>query len=137
MKYSSDDIVNAAQAIRPYLLELLDAPQAQRIEKKLENFLCGAALESDSYTQLNTILLEHEATREWLRLYLEEDYTADIILDTLRIYYPLRGVMRPMKSPRYICPVEFCHQDWYRQDLDDAIPKCPVHDLQLIIDSAG
>ena len=137
MKYSADEIINAAQAIRPYLLDLLDAPNAQQIEKQLENFFCDVALEPDSYTQLNTILLEHEATREWIRLYLEEEYVADDILDTLRIYYPLQGVMHPMKSPRYVCPVEFCHQDWYRHDLKEDIPKCPVHNLQLIIESAA
>lgn len=137
MKYSSDEIVDAAQAIRPYLLDLLDAPHAQHIETQLESWSSDTALDADSYTQLNTILLAHEATREWLRLYLEEKYAVENILDTLRVYYPLRGVMHPIQSPRYICPVEFCHQDWFRHDLDEDIPKCPIHDLQLIIDRAG
>lgn len=135
MKYSPEAIIKAAQAIRPFISELLDAPNAQRLDQQLENLLGHASSDQDNYRQLNSILTAHEETGEWIRLYLEEQYPAETILDALRVYYPLRGLRHSVKSPRYVCPVEFCHQDWYRRDLAEDIPHCPVHDLQLIIDS--
>lgn len=135
MKYSPDEICRAAKAIQPYIVELLDAPNAQRLERQLEGLLSESSLKQGSHTELSSLLLEHEATRDWIRLYLEEQYPAEDILKALRIYYPLPGLMNPVESPRYICPVEKCHQDWYRHKREEAIPMCPIHDLQLVIDS--
>ncbi len=134
MKYSPEAIIKAAKAIRPYISELLDAPNAQRLDQKLESLLHHSSSDQN-YRQLDSVLMEHEETGEWIRLYLEEDCPAETILDSLRVYYPLRGLRHSVKSPRYVCPVEFCHQDWYRHDLAEDIPHCPVHDLRLVIDS--
>lgn len=135
MKYSFDQIVDVARAIRPYISELLDAPSAQLLEKQLANFFSNSSLTEEHYAQLSRHLMQYEATQEWIKLYIEEHHSAENILDLLRVYYPLKGLKHPMKSPRYICPVKFCNQDWYRHQLEEEIPKCPVHDLALIIDS--
>lgn len=131
--YSSDQLFSAAEAIRPYLWDLLDAPQAQQLSHQLNQLL------DESTTQESMLLWQllsaHEATREWIRLYLDEQCPAAEILKALRVYYPLPGVLHPVESPHYICPVESCHQDWYRQSRSAEIPKCPIHNLQLVIDS--
>lgn len=135
MNYSADGIYRAARAIQPYLVDLLNAPNAQRLERKLEGLLSEASLKQGSHTELSQLLSEHESTRDWLRLYLEESYPAEDILKALRIYYPLSGLEHSVESPRYVCPVENCNQDWYRQSREAEIPVCPVHGLKLIIDS--
>lgn len=135
MKYSPDEICRAARAIQPYLSELLDAPSAQQLERQLEGLLSQSSLEQGSPSEISRLLLTHKATQDWIKLYLEEQYPAEDILKALRIYYPLSGLKNPVESPRYVCPVEKCHQDWYRHDRKDTIPKCPIHGLQLVIDS--
>ncbi|BDM80414.1 hypothetical protein [Acaryochloris marina] len=135
MKYSPDEIRKAAIAIQPYIAELLDAPNAQRLERQLEGLLSQSSLKQGSHTQLSHLLAEHESTQDWIRLYLEEQYPAEDILKALRVYYPLPGIENSVESPRYICPVEKCNQDWYRKNREDEIPVCPVHGLKLIIDS--
>ncbi|WP_299489419.1 hypothetical protein [Acaryochloris sp. IP29b_bin.137] len=135
MNYSADDICKAARAIQPYLTELLNAPNAQRLERQLEGLLSKVSLEQGSHMKLSHLLSEHQSTRDWIRLYLEESYPAEDILKALRIYYPLPGVERSVESPRYVCPVEKCNQDWYRQSREAEIPVCPVHGLKLMIDS--
>lgn len=134
-KYSPDEICKAAKAIQPYIVELLDAPSAQRLERQLEGLLLESSLKQGSHTQLFSLLDESEPTRDWVRLYLEEQCPAEDILKALRVYYPLPGVKNSVESPRYVCPVEKCHQDWYRKNREDEIPVCPVHDLKLMIDS--
>jgi len=134
MQYSPDQICNAAKAIQPYIAELLDAPRAQRLERQLEGLLSTSSLRQGSHTELVNLLLEYKTTRDWIRLYLEEQYPAEDILKALRVYYPLPGIKNSVESPRYICPVEKCHQNWYRQSREEEIPTCPIHDLKLVID---
>jgi hypothetical protein len=50
-------------------------------------------------------------------------------------YPPLTGSASRVESPRYRCPVASCHQIWYRHGLEETIPHCPIHDLQLVRDS--
>lgn len=135
MNYSADEIYRAARAIQPYLADLLNAPNAQRLERRLEGLLSEVSMKQGSHTELFQLLSEHESTRNWIRLYLEDHYPAEDILKALRIYYPLQGIKHSVESPRYVCPVEKCNQDWYRQSREAEIPECPVHGLKLLIDS--
>ncbi len=135
MEYSPGQRYKAAQAIQPYIKELLSAPKAQALSQQLEVLLANAAQPQTLDSEAFKVLFEHEPIRAWMRLYLEEDYPAEQILKALRVYYPLPELKHPIESPRYICPVEYCHQDWYRQSREAEIPYCPVHDLQLVIDS--
>ncbi len=135
MKYSPEQLDQAAHAIQPYLTELLDAPRSQRLEIQLEQALSETSLTRRDNILLDELLSEYPETNEWIRLLLEEQRPAETILEAMRVYYPIRGLNHPVKSPRYVCPVKFCTQDWYRQSLDDEIPRCPVHDVPLIIDS--
>ena len=135
MNYSSDQISDAAKAIRPYISDLLDPPRAQQLEQQMDRLLPDLPLAQGNHPQFLKILSDYEAIREWIRLYLEEQYPAEEILKTLRVYYPLPGLKHSVESPRYICPVENCHQDWYRHSREETIPQCPIHDLQLVINS--
>jgi hypothetical protein len=50
-------------------------------------------------------------------------------------YKPLSDSVSQVESPRYRCPVANCHQTWYRSEASAEIPRCPIHDLQLVRDS--
>ena len=132
-----DKLLTAAQAIRPYLSELLKAPVAQKVGELLEDLLSKSGSEQDVKPKILTVLTEHGPTREWLRLYMDENYPAEAILKVLRTYSPLSDVQHAVESPRYLCPVASCHQQWYRRDRNQTIPNCPIHDVQLVRDSKG
>ena len=135
--FPSDKLLAAAREIRPYIPELLDPLLAQTLGKQLEGLLAMAVLEQGVDKQILKLLAEHKATQEWIRLYVEENYPAEAILKVIRTYSPLPGTMHAVESPRYLCPVASCHQEWYRRDLEQAIPNCPIHDVQLVRDSKG
>ncbi|NJN22634.1 MAG: hypothetical protein HC812_17490 [Leptolyngbya sp. RL_3_1] len=132
--YSANAVFDAAQAIRPYLTDLLAVPMAQSMDRQLAMLLEPDGRVSRDEKLLD--LLQQEAmTREWLRLYVEEQRPADQILPILRTYYPLLAKTSKIQSPRYVCPVASCHRDWYRQTVAQAIPHCPIHDVPLVRDS--
>ncbi|HEY9738601.1 MAG TPA: hypothetical protein V6D06_20050 [Trichocoleus sp.] len=133
--YSTDEIVKAAQEIQPYLPRLLDAPSAQQIGSQLSRLLGQVSANSTAAQQIVEVLGQQEPTREWLRLSLEEHYAPEAILKTIRTYQPLEGSTSPIESPRYICPVASCHQEWYRRSPSAETPRCPIHDVQFVRDS--
>ena len=129
---ASRDAKTAASAIRPYLAQLLEAPTAQRIDRQLQTLL---DLEVESQEAFGELLNQYEGTREWLRLYLHQALPAAEILPQMRKYHPLSASPNEIESPRYVCPVARCHQAWFRQDIDEAVPHCPIHDLPLVRES--
>lgn len=118
------------QAIRPYLPELLNAPMAQQIDYQLDELIASSRIEPALEA-----LSKHDASREWLRLYAEGQLAVAEILPHMRKYHPLMDSPNTIESPHYVCPVASCHQEWYRQDQAQAIPRCPIHDVGLVRES--
>lgn len=125
---ASQSLTEAIHAIRPYLPQLLDAPTSQQVNRKLDQ-LSNTPEAAEAVAQ---VLNQYDTTREWLRLYTEENLAADQILAHMRKYHPLIGSPNTIESPHYVCPVASCHQDWYRGSASQPIPRCPIHDLQLV-----
>ncbi len=132
---SSPDVLQAAQAIRPYLAELLDRPDADAMGHRLELALSATADSTTQQAEVHRVLSLAEPTREWLRLYLEEQKSATEILGIIRTYQPLPGKAGTVESPRYVCPVASCHQTWYRREAEAAVPNCPIHGIQMVRES--
>jgi hypothetical protein len=132
--YSANAVLDAAQAIRPYLKDLLAVPMAQSVDRQLA-VLLEAQGNAPGEAKLLGLLQQETMTREWLRLYLEEKRPADTILPILRTYSPLTAKSSKIESPKYVCPVASCNQDWYRQAVDQTIPHCPIHDVVMVRDS--
>lgn len=132
---SSPDVLQAAQAIRPYLAELLERPDADAISHRLELALSATANSTTQQAEIRRVLSVAEPTREWLRLYLEEQKPAAEILSLIRTYHPLPGKAGTVESPRYRCPVASCHQTWYRREASAAVPNCPIHGIQMVRES--
>lgn len=132
---SSPDVLQAAQAIRPYLAELLELPDADAMRQRLELALSATANSTTQQAEIRRVLSLAEPTREWLRLYLEEQKPAAEILSLIRTYQPLPGKAGTVESPRYVCPVASCHQTWYRRDAAAEVPNCPIHGIQMVRES--
>jgi len=132
---SPSDVVQAAQAIRPYLSELLSHSDAAMVAHRLDLALSATSEASTQREELLTILSASETTGEWLRLYLEGQHATADILNIIRTYHPLPGKTGVVASPRYRCPVASCHQTWYRRDTGMEIPDCPIHGIKMVRES--
>jgi len=132
---SSPDVLQAAQAIRPYLAELLERPDANVMGERLELALNATTDTAAQQAEIRRVLSVAEPTREWLRLYLEEQKPAAEILSIIRTYQPLPGKAGVVASPRYCCPVASCHQTWYRRKVGAEVPHCPIHGVQMVRES--
>lgn len=128
------NMLEVAQAIRPHLSDLLTAPAAQAMEQRLDLILNVVADPEAQSEEIRQLLATAQPTQEWFTLYTQ-GHPAETILSTIRTYQPLPGKSDAIASPRYRCPVANCHQVWYRRDVNEAIPNCPIHDVQMVRDS--
>jgi hypothetical protein len=128
-------VLQAARMIRPYLPELLEVSAANEIAQHLDPILRQTSHSEADAQAVLAILESTDITQEWLRLSLEEHRSPDDILKILWTYQPLPGKSGAIASPRYRCPVSSCHQHWYRRHLEDTIPNCPIHGVQMVRDS--
>jgi hypothetical protein len=128
--------LDAAQAIRPYLMDLLEVPYGPINGPSTGECYSNLMARPPADEEKLLALLQQEAmTREWLRLYLKGQRPAETILPIIRTYHPLTAKTSTVQSPKYVCPVASCHRDWYRQTVDQAIPHCPIHNVPLVRDS--
>ena len=132
---SSPDVLQAAKAIRPYLADLLELPDANTMSDRLELALNAVTDTATQQAEISRVLSLAEPTREWLRLYLEEQKPAAEILAIIRTYHPLPGKAGVVTSPRYRCPVASCNQTWYRREVGAEVPNCPIHGIQMVRES--
>ena len=132
---SYPDVLQAAKAIRPYLAELLERPDANAMGDRLELALNASTDTAAQQAEIRRVLSVAEPTREWLRLYLEEQKPVAEILSIIRTYHPLPGKAGVVASPRYRCPVASCHQMWYRREVGTEVPNCPIHGVQMVRES--
>jgi len=132
--YSLEQLLNAAQAVRPYLPQLLDAPTAQALDQQLAT-LTQAATTTGNGEALWAAIATQDPLRTWLRFYLEQGYSPEASLEAVRTYQPLPASPHAVASPRYRCPVANCHHAWYRRSQTEAIPQCPIHGVTLVRDS--
>jgi hypothetical protein len=129
--YPTADLCRAAQAIQPYLKDLLELRHAQNLEQQL-NHLVTNAENPQVGAQILAVLQQEEILWQWTHLYLDEHHEADQILPLIRTYHPLSQGDTSIESPRYGCPVASCHREWYRRNLAETVPTCPIHNLTLV-----
>jgi hypothetical protein len=84
--YSTEAILKAAHAIRPYLRELLDGKFAIEIDQKLADLLARAKNGEPVENLILELLASQDLTREWLRLQLSQKGA-----DNLKNWNPTRG----------------------------------------------
>ena len=127
--YQTEDVLNAARAIRSHLSELLDA-QAEEVEQQLSELLEQADAGEDVEIEIFDLLGEHEPTRQWMQDALE----GKKISGGEKSYSkpPGDSDTTPSGTQKYQCPEAECSQTWISHKARQAIPNCPNHNVQLI-----
>ncbi len=121
----SEDILEAARAIRPYLPELLTAEQAKAIDHQLTQLLT-----QQDQTKVDNLILDilcsQEPTRQWIDEFLELKLPPTLE----KSYQPIPGNLTPVSSvAKYTCP--FGDYVWYQRQVGEPIPNCPTHEVPL------
>lgn len=125
---SPEEILEAARSIRPFLSQLLDPQDAQSVDSQVAALLARAKAGETVDLQLADVLAERDATRQWMREFLESD--RESLLRAEKSYQPLPGNPSPIPGlVKYVCPEgDFV---WYLSREGEEIPKCPTHDIPL------
>jgi hypothetical protein len=123
-----EDILEACRAIRPHLGELLGADLAEAVDRELAGLLARAEAGEKVENAMLGLLTRHGATREWTAHYLRSQEAG--AADAERGYSPLPGTGSAISLDRYACPEG--DYEWFREDVDDPIPRCPAHDISLV-----
>jgi hypothetical protein len=122
--YTSDDLVSAAKAIRPLLPELLDL-EAEQVDQQLAELIDRLEAGESVQNQIAMLLASYEPTRKQMEKLLpgKQQETR---------YSDLPGMSTLARPPKYVCPDPGCAHVWYRHQIGQTIPTCPVHRLSLV-----
>ena len=124
--HKTDDILEGARAIRPFLKALLGG-EAEAVDQGLAELL-QAGREGKKVDNLILELVRgHEHTRSWMAEFLERKLPPELARG-LRGYTPPRGG-EPVPAPKYVCPKR--DYTWYRPSVRDSVPTCPTHGVKL------
>ncbi|MEK8020178.1 MAG: hypothetical protein VSS75_025175 [Candidatus Parabeggiatoa sp.] len=139
--YKTEDVLNAARAIRSHLPELL-SHEAQAVENELSTLLAQADAGEDVEIDIFDLLGGHEATRQWMEAALEDKqiYSGEKIYSPLPTPDPqvVNSNKRVSKLTIHVCPNDGacdCGQypeGWMPSMIGDCIPNCPTHHQPLI-----
>lgn len=124
--YPSDDLLEAAKSIRPFLSKLLEE-NAEEMDRHLAELIARCQAGEHQENQIAELLASRDATRKWMAEFLKNDGRQEAI----RNYSPLPGAVGSVGAPKYICPEG--DYIWYRLDSSDPIPLCPTHQILLVL----
>jgi hypothetical protein len=122
--YPSDDLLEAAKTIRPFLPKLL-GENAEEMDRHLAELIARCQAGEHQENQIAELLASQDAAREWMAEFLKSDGRQE----TTRSYAPLPGI-GSVRAPKYICPEG--DYIWYRLYSSDPIPRCPTHQIPLV-----
>jgi hypothetical protein len=127
--YKTEDVLNAARAIRSHLPELL-SNEAQAVEKELSALLAQADAGEDIEIDIFDLLGEHEPTRQWMETALEDKKLSG---GEKTYHKPLgNSDITPPGTQKYQCPETECSHTWISHKTRQPIPECPIHHVQLV-----
>jgi len=128
--YETEDILQAARAIRPRLNNLLGT-EAETVAQQLDKLLAQADTGQVVGDNILELLSEYQATRQ--------EMNARLSKEEFKNYSPLNGdSSKPVATSEYICPDKAgctCGKyptGWDRHSIEDAIPNCPNLNKALI-----
>jgi len=120
MSHTPEQILAAATAIQPEIINLLDTQNGSQFETDLlsliEQFNAGQVSSLD----LKEHLTDFPETRQWFLKNFPPKTE-----DELRIYNPLPGHGNAIEYPRYKCPD--CGDLWSQIEPSDPVPPCSMN----------
>lgn len=125
--YNSEDVIEAARIIQPYLPDLL-GPEAPTVDRALVDLLAKVESGEAVDNQILEFLAERDATREWTRQFLTDKMPPPV----MRSYDPLAGSVSKIDANAFACPEPNCNYVWYRPKAGIEAPLCPEHQIPLI-----
>lgn len=121
-QFDSEDVLECARSIRPYLLELLGA-EAETVDRQLADLLALSTTRTPVTTKILELLKSHPKTRQWAAEFLAPQQMSKGL--ELRGYQRLPGSSAAVSAPKYVCPQG--DYVWYQRSMGIAIPSCPSH----------
>jgi hypothetical protein len=125
--YTSEDVLEAARIIQPYLPDLLGA-EAEAVDQALAALLAKAAAGEAVENPILELLAEHDPTREWAQQFLIDKMPPPV----MRSYDPLAGSQSVINANTFVCEVPNCPRIWHRPKAGIAPPVCPEHKIPLV-----
>lgn len=125
--YNSEDVLEAARVIQPYLPDLLGA-EAAIVDQALAALLAKAAAGEAVDNPILELLAERDATREWAQKFLIDKMPPPV----MRTYDPLAGSPSVINANTFVCPAPGCPRIWHRPKAGIAPPVCPEHKISLV-----
>jgi hypothetical protein len=125
--YNSEDVLEAARVIQPYLPDLLGA-EAATVDQALAALLAKAAAGEAVDNPILELLAERDATREWAQEFLIDKMPPPVT----RSYDPLAGSQSVINANTFVCEVPDCPRIWHRPKAGIAPPLCPEHKIPLV-----
>jgi hypothetical protein len=126
--YKTEDVLNAARAIRSNLSKLL-GDEAQEVDNELDALLAQADAGEDVEIEIFDLLGGHEPTRKWM-----EDTLKGKKESGGEKIYLLDGDSdkTPSGRQKYKCPEAGCPETWISHKARQQIHQCPIHNVQMI-----
>ncbi|NJR70009.1 MAG: hypothetical protein HC771_16200 [Synechococcales cyanobacterium CRU_2_2] len=127
----TEKLIAAAQAIRPYLSDLLPSEEAAECDRQIATLLTQIESGQAQPTQLTALLTQAKSTREWLRCFIKGE-SPEEITRSISGYSGLAGDPTLQPAIKYVCPqADGCTEPWYREG-NEPIPLCETHLVPLV-----
>ena len=125
--YKSEDVLEAARVIQPYLPDLLGT-EAATVDQALASKVAKVASGEVGVNSILELLAERDTTREWTQKFLIDKMPPPV----MRNYDPLAGSQSIIDANTFICEVPDCPGIWHRPKAGIAPPLCPEHKISLV-----
>jgi len=129
-----EGVLEAARLLRPYLPQLMTPTAAEKLDRQVASLLDDAAGGQNVTARLWELLGENRFTRTFLRKVLADApaYRPPDVKRRDRRRGPgeLPGERTPVQADKFVCPNG--HYTWYRQAVEEAMPRCPSDGLELV-----
>jgi hypothetical protein len=122
--YTSEDLLDAARSIRPFLGELL-GPESRDVDDELAEYLARAQQGEKVDNLILELLRKHTQTRVWAEEFLQTKCPPDLV----RTYEQPPGSSEPVLADKYRCPEG--DYIWHRRNVAIPVPQCPTHRVAL------
>ena len=125
--YKSEDVLEAARVIQPYLPDLLGT-EAATVDQALASKVAKVASGEVGVNSILELLAERDTTREWAQKFLIDKIPPPV----MRNYDPLAGSQSIIDANTFVCEVPDCPGIWHRPKAGIAPPLCPEHKIPLV-----